>query len=107
MLKWVGLIVGAIVARVAWIELRYSRPARYRLRTFLETRGISVVRIQVGRRYGWPAYDVVFDSLDESLAFRQSPVFDELLGEVQSMHRGLTHGDQRFDAHAAITLRGK
>ena len=53
---------------------------------------------------GWPGYTVVFDSPQERDAFRNSPAFEALLSEVQTMHGDLKLGERSFDARLAVAL---
>jgi hypothetical protein len=103
-LKWAAIIVGAVVGLGYIGYLRNTYFPRRRVNGFLRARGIDFIRITGAFSYGWPAYVVVFGSLDKSKAFLESPVLQALVAEVQAMHRGLGDGKRRFDATMAVSV---
>jgi len=104
MMNLLAIIFGAFVAWVAYRYIRYNYLLRRHLHKFLSDHRVDFSRVKYAPFYGWPGYVVVFDSPQRRDAFRNSPVFEALLGEVQNMHGYLTLGGRSFDARLAVAL---
>jgi hypothetical protein len=98
-------VAGAIFAAfVCWLEFYRLRDVvlpRRRLERFLASRGVDFVRMKrPAGAYGWPAYEIVFESLEKSTAFRASEAFEALVKEVAAIHGRL----EGFDARWAVSV---
>ncbi|MEA2697211.1 MAG: hypothetical protein QOI66_1482 [Myxococcales bacterium] len=103
-MKWVVIAVGILVALGALGYVRNSVLPRRRLEKLLSDHGVDFLRVRSRPVYAWPGYIVEFHSEEARIAFQGSEAFKALLGQVQLMHAGLHHGDQRFDARMAVSL---
>lgn len=104
MIGWPTIIFGALVAWVAYRYIRYSYLLRRRVHKFLSDRHVDFRRVKYSSSFGWPGYFIVFDSPGKRDAFRNSPLFEALLGEVQNMHSDVKIGGRLFDARLAVAL---
>jgi hypothetical protein len=98
------LIFGALVAWVVYRYIRYNYLLRRRVQKFLSDNRVDFRRVKYAPEYGWPGYVVVFNSPQKRDAFRNSPVFEALIGEVQNMHGDLKIEGRSFDARLAVGL---
>src|SRR5215471_3866212 len=103
-MTWASIIFGALVAWVIYRYIRYGYFPRRRLHKLLSDHRVEFRRVKRTSFYGWPAYFVVFDSPEKRDAFRTSPAFEALIGEVQKMHGDLKIGGRSFDARLAVGL---
>jgi len=104
MTNWLTIIFGALVAWVVYRYIRYNYLRRRRVQKFLSDNRVDFRRVKYAPQYGWPGYIVVLDSPQKRDAFRNSPVFEALIGEVQNMHGDLKLGGRSFDAKLAVGL---
>jgi hypothetical protein len=107
MINWITILLalfGVFVAWVGYMYIRYNYLRRRRLHHFLSVHRVEFRRVKYTPSMGWPGYTVVFDSPQERDAFRNSPAFEALLSEVQTMHGDLKLGERSFDARFAVAL---
>ncbi len=101
MWKWVLIGLVLLGALLALGYLRKTYLPLKRLNAFLHSQGVQFIRVRPGSAsYGWPAYVIVFDSVEKSAAFRRSAAFDALIQEVRTMHKSLTG----FEADRAVSV---
>lgn len=97
-------------------EMRFLRAAKLRVMLPLLGVGLYVEGCATGnatgpgrapdspKDAGADGYRLVFDSAERRLAFQESPLFDDLLREVDQMHGNLRRGLRQCDAKSAVCL---
>jgi hypothetical protein len=104
MLKWIAYIV---IVFAGWIVFSSTKASRRRrqLEGFLQSRGVEFIRIgHPTGTYGWPGYEVVFESVEKSNSFKSSNDFQAFIEEVAKMHKGLKAGKSEFDPKSAVRV---